>query len=127
MLAQKDHPADCVDCRVIDEAQLLQSDHLDRKLGKPHFRDAWEDDGTAIRVNMPKARIIHMDQIRGVRDKELKELDLPYMKALEAGDTAEQQRIANQKQVLRDIPQTFDLDIAATPEDLKALWPQELP
>jgi len=29
-------------------------------------------------------------------------------------------------QALRDIPQNIDLDSAATPEQLKAIWPTEL-
>jgi len=47
---------------------------------------------------MPKARVIHMDRIRTMRDAELKKLDVPFMKELEAGDTLEQQRIAELKQ-----------------------------
>jgi len=34
--------------------------------------------------------------------------------------------IATEKQVLRDIPQTFDLT-TDTPEELKNKWPDELP
>lgn len=79
-----------------------------------------------INVNMSKARAIHMNVIRGVRDAELAALDLPYMRALEAGDTAAQARIARDKQTLRDIPQTFDL-AARSPEQLKGKWPVELP
>lgn len=91
------------------------------------FRDAWSSLNGTIQVNMPKARLIHMDLIRRVRDTELAKLDVPYMKALEAGDAAEQTSIAAQKQVLRDIPQTFNLSAYTTPEGLKASWPAELP
>lgn len=31
-----------------------------------------------------------------------------------------------ERQKLRDIPQSFDLTMAATPEELKNLWPSEL-
>jgi len=79
-----------------------------------------------INVNMNKARGIHMNVIRGVRDAELAALDLPYIRALEAGDTEAQAAIAVKKQTLRDIPQTFDLT-ARTPEQLKGKWPAELP
>ena len=91
------------------------------------FRDAWEDTGTAVQPNMPKARVIWMDQIRKVRDQELEKLDVPFMKALETGDTVEQRRIAELKQTLRDIPQTFGLAKYRTPNTLKAAWPPELP
>jgi len=93
---------------------------------RDQFRDAWEW-ANGVRVNMPRARIIHMDRIRNVRDAELEQLDVPFMQALEAGDVAEQQRIAGLKQVLRDIPQTFDLSRYRTPATLKSAWPPELP
>lgn len=89
---------------------------------------AWEmgADGTPT-VNMPKARGIQMDRVRSVRDAELEKLDVPYMQALEAGDAAEQQRIAALKQQLRDIPQTFDIISFLTPATLQAAWPSQLP
>ena len=94
-----------------------------------HFRDAWTDDlpGNQIDVNMTKARTIHMDRIRKVRDVELRKLDVVFMRAIESGDVAEQKRIGVLKQTLRDIPQTFDLSGATTPAELKALWPSGLP
>jgi len=79
-----------------------------------------------IQVNMAKARAIHMDAIRGVRDAELAALDIPFIRALESGDTDAQAKIARTKQILRDIPQTFDLT-AKTPMQLKNKWPAELP
>ena len=80
-----------------------------------------------INVNMTKARVIHMDAIRVVRNAELAAKDITIMRAVEAGDTSAQATIGTEKQVLRDIPATFDLTDAATPEALKALWPAELP
>ena len=76
---------------------------------------------------MPKARLLHMAHIRTARDKALLALDLPFMRAVETGNLLEQQRIGAEKQVLRDIPQTFDLSIHPTPEALKAAWPLSLP
>jgi len=89
------------------------------------FVDAWEWTG-AISVNMPKARGIHMDRIREVRNEELSKLDLPFMRAVEAGDTDAQTTIGKAKQALRDLPITFDLT-ARTPGQLKNKWPTELP
>jgi hypothetical protein len=80
-----------------------------------------------INVNMTKARAIHLAEIRRVRDAELVKKDVPFMRAVEAGDTSAQATIATEKQVLRDIPATFDLTDAGTPELLKAKWPTELP
>ena len=82
----------------------------------------------SLGVDMAKARTIHMDVIRRARDKELAKEDVAYMKAMESGDTSAQATIATQKQVLRDIPATFDITTGVdTPEQLKAKWPAELP
>jgi len=89
-----------------------------------YFFDCWEwDDG--CKVNMPKARDLHMNKIRKMRNKELTALDIPFMKALEDGDTDSQATIKTKKQELRDIPQTFDLT-TDTPEELKQKWPEGL-
>jgi hypothetical protein len=84
-----------------------------------YFREQWDDSnpGETIGVDMVKARVFHMDQIRKARDEKLEELDIEQ---LQGND------VAAEKQVLRDLPTTFDLTGAATPEDLKALWPAEL-
>ena len=77
---------------------------------------------------MTKARAIHLAEIRRVRDEELVKLDIPWMKAVEAGDTDAQATIRTQKQTLRDLPTTFDITTDVdTPEKLKAKWPSELP
>ena len=69
-----------------------------------------------------------MDVIRKARDIELVKLDVPWMQAVEAGNTSTQATIATQKQTLRDIPTTFDLTTGVdTPDQLKAKWPTELP
>ena len=81
-----------------------------------------------ISINMSKARGIHMDKIRVVRDAELSKKDVPFMRAVEAGDTDAQATIGTEKQTLRDIPATFDITTGVdTPEKLKAKWPDELP
>lgn len=77
-------------------------------------------------VNMTKARAIHLAEIRRVRNAELVRLDVPYIRAVEAGDKGTQATIAAEKQALRDIPQTFDVT-ARTPAALMAKWPDELP
>ena len=95
------------------------------------YRDAWERDtsrrSAVVKTNMPKARKIHMDKIRRLRDSELEKLDKDWMKALGQNDTAQADRVEGRRQILRDIPQTFDLSTAKTPDELKALWPDGLP
>ena len=82
----------------------------------------------SINVNMTKARAIHLTEIRRVRNAELEQEDVNMLKAIEAGDTSAQSTVATKKQVLRDIPATFDITTGVTtPELLKAKWPSELP
>jgi hypothetical protein len=80
-----------------------------------------------IGVNMTKARVIHLTEIRRVRNDELVKEDINMLKAIEAGNTSEQAAVATKKQTLRDIPATFSLDGYADPTALKAAWPSELP
>ena len=97
----------------------------DSELPDRYFRSAWEDTGN-LGVNMDKARAIQMDHIRNLRDAALFSLDVEYMRADERGDIRRKQEIASRKQMLRDIPETFDMGVATTPEELKNLWPKEL-
>ena len=90
---------------------------------------AWEmdTDGTP-KVNMTKARAVHMDSIREVRNAELAKEDINMLKAIESDDTSEQNTVKTKKQTLRDLPATFDITTDVdTPEKLKAKWPTELP
>ena len=81
-----------------------------------------------VNVNMAKARAIHLEEIRKVRNAELVKEDITFMRAVEAGDTDTQATIATKKQTLRDLPATFDITTGVdTPEKLKAKWPAELP
>ena len=89
-----------------------------------YFRDAWQD--VNLSVDMEKARAIHLANIRTVRDAELAKLDIPFMQAMESSDQSEISRIAKEKQILRDIPQKFDLE-AQSPDELKGKWPRTLP
>ena len=81
-----------------------------------------------INVNMTKARAIHLEEIRRVRNEELVKEDVTFMRAVEADDTDAQATIKTKKQTLRDLPATFDITTDVdTPEKLKAKWPTELP
>mgnify|MGYP005830392549 FL=1 len=81
-----------------------------------------------INVNMAKARTIHMNNIRVVRNRELAAKDITFMRAVEDADPDAQATIKTEKQNLRDIPQTFDITTGVdTPEQLKAKWPAGLP
>ena len=83
------------------------------------FRGAWTFNGDAVEVDMAAARDIHKDNLRSERKPRLADLDVAYMKALEAGSGAAE--IATQKQTLRDITDDARIAAAATPDALKAL------
>jgi hypothetical protein len=91
------------------------------------FRNAWADDGATVAVDMETARGMQMDEIRVDRDAQLVELDVTFMRAVEDGDADAQAEVGAAKQVLRDIPQTFDLAGYTTAEDLNEAWPADLP
>ena len=81
-----------------------------------------------VNVNMTKARVIHLEEIRRVRNEELAKEDINLMIANESGTSSEQDAVKAKKQTLRDLPATFDITTDVdTPEKLKAKWPSELP
>ena len=105
---------------VYDSVNLPEPDDDQR------FFNAWEWKN-GCNVNMPRARLIHMDRIRQVRNKALEDLDVPWMKAIEIGDQLAADEVGMQRQTLRDIPQTFKLSGFRTPATLKTAWPANLP
>lgn len=119
--ARKDVPADASDVVECGAADIP----ADRT-----FRDAWVRDMTpgpmAATVDMAKARSIHMGRIREARNARLPNLDVSLSRAVGRSDQMEVQRIEAERQALRDLPQTFDLSGATTPDDLAALWPPVL-
>lgn len=86
------------------------------------FRDAWKWD-RGIKTDMGKAREIHRGRIRAARDPLLKALDIEYQRADERADATEKARIAAKKQALRDATADPRIEAAATPEELKSVWP----
>ena len=111
---------------VIDDSDLPDEIKKDR-----YFRAAvvWDDaQSNKCNFDMPTARGIHLTEIRRVRNAELVKEDVNMLKAIEAEDASAQSTVATKKQVLRDLPATFDITTdAGTPELLKAKWPTELP
>ena len=107
------------------------------------FRNAWRKLGSSVAVDMPVAREIHMDRIRVVRNSELAQLDTddednpkgyyefePVKKTKENASwvtDAVGKVVKMVYMLLYDLPETFDLFSAKTPEELKALWPLQLP
>lgn len=86
------------------------------------FRDAWTMDG----VDMARAREIHRDRLRKMRKPMLNDLDVEYMKALEASDNSKLQEITKKKQALRDVTTDKLIEDAKTPDELEAAIPAAL-
>lgn len=120
-----DVPADATNVEVTDVTSVPN----DRT-----FRDEWVYKGDAdcwqagaVGISKTKARSKHMDRIRAIRDRELAKLDVEYQRADEQANASKKSEVATKKQALRDIPQSFDLTVADSPEALAALWPANLP
>lgn len=124
--AERSKPEGCVSYRIADTSDL-PGGKADGTYDKS-FREAFTDNnsGSQVDVDMDKARNIHMDRIRKARNDEFIKLGFPTKlnDELEAAVISEETRTKLKK--LRDIPQNTDLMKAKTPEQLKAIWPEEL-
>lgn len=84
------------------------------------FRNAWILGVNEVLIDHPKAETLHLNRLKILRDKQLKQLDMEYLKALEIKDAIEQTRVANLKNQLRTMPETVDL--ASIPIDQLASY-----
>ena len=71
-------------------------------------------------IDMAKAKEIHKENIRAVREPLLSALDIEFQRALETG--ASTTDIVAKKQALRDAPADSAIDSATTESELKAQW-----
>lgn len=92
------------------------------------FRAGWNLSGSAIAIDMGKARDIWRDRLRAARKPLLEALDIAFQRAFEKkvyGDADqanyEMTTIISRKQALRDAPYDPRIAAAQTPEQLKAL------
>lgn len=85
-----------------------------------------------IGIDINKAKDIHKDKIREVRNPLLQAKDVEYMRAQEAGDTQKVAEVVAEKQALRDATTLVnDVEITATSvlgvtEELKQVWNEDL-
>ena len=81
-----------------------------------------------IGINVDKAKEIHKDKIREVRNPLLEKKDVEYIRAQEVGDTEKVAEIVAEKQALRDATTIVNsAEITATSvigvtEELKQVW-----
>ena len=119
VIQAKDVPADASNIEVMD-GTLIPSTR--------QFRDAWTKPAVgAPVVDMPKARIMHMDRIRQARNQKLTGLDIDYQIADDNDNAPKKAAVTQERRELRDLPANTDLDQFSTPETLDAFWPTELP
>lgn len=108
-------PGDAITPDFIDDSNIPQN---------REFRDEWRQDGNTIIVDQTLARVKHMDRIRFMRQKKFEEMGFPQRLNIQIESAILDDRTKTELQRLRDIPQTFDLSSAKTPEELKFLWPE---
>jgi hypothetical protein len=77
----------------------------------------------SIIINTNKAKNIWLNKWREARKPLLEQLDVEFMRAVEAGDAAKQSEISAQKQALRDVTAT---PLPDSPEAIKQVWPEVL-
>ena len=101
------------------EYKIVESVDIDND-----YFNAYEFDAeTGAKVNIEKAKAIHLDKFRSARAPKLQKLDIEFMKAVEANDEAAKAAIIADKIALRDVTLT------ALPDDLsgiKSTWPEVL-
>ena len=101
------------------EYKIVESVDIDNE-----YFNAYEFDAElGAKVNIEKAKAIHLDKFRTSRSPKLQKIDVDFMKAVEANDEAKKAEIIAAKQSLRDVTLTV------LPDDLagiKATWPEVL-
>jgi hypothetical protein len=101
------------------EYKIVESVDIDND-----YFNAYEFDAeSGAKVNIDKAKSIHLDKFRAARAPKLAKLDIDFMKAVEANDEEKKAEIIAAKQALRDVTLT------TLPDDLagiKATWPDIL-
>ena len=101
------------------EYKIVESVDIDND----YFNSYEFDAELGAKVNIEKAKAIHLDKFRSARKPKLDKLDVEFMKAVEANDEAKRAEIVAAKQALRDVTLT------PLPDDLagiKATWPDIL-
>lgn len=90
------------------------------------FRDAWCkcSKNEKVVINEDKAKELHMERIRAVRNKKLEDLDKESIRYLANADKLKE--VEEEKQKLRDIPQNFEVDKFDLKDPTKG-WPKDIP
>lgn len=74
-----------------------------------------------ITIDLDKAKNIYRDTLRLERIPLLQILDILYLKALETNNNDEQKKVAQKKQLLRDLPNNPLIVLAQSVQELQSL------
>lgn len=89
------------------------------------FRGSWELSAGSVVVNMARARLQVLEEIRTERDALLVTSDAERARLDDIGSGQQRQALAQYRQALRDLPAVvvMQLEALATPEELEAYQP----
>lgn len=90
------------------------------------FRNALTLTDNGIDFDIEKCKQIWAQRIREHRDRQLKELDIEFMQALEDGDDDAKKEISDLKKILRNLPQDFLKFKFDNVYQIKSCWPDIL-
>lgn len=100
-----------------DAVNVLECDKADLP-SDPTFRDAWRMNGRGVEVDMPAAREIHRRRIDNAKLKIL--LGLQHRELLGEDVSADLMAV-------RCIDPSAEIAAARTPDELREIWPSDLP
>ena len=107
--------------------KIMNINEFKKEMGNITFYDAVKlsENGEPF-VDMEKAREIWMANLRRVRNIVLADFDAKSLRALENSDSAALKKIIDKKDVLRSMPENYDLSKATTWQELLNFWPEYL-
>lgn len=108
-----------VSSRIVERVELPAS---------REYRDAWEDSGSQVRVNMPKARLIRLTRLLARRGDVLDRVRELIDRADDDNDAPKANQLRAQAKRLRNLEEKIRIDIALldTPAALSAYDPGDL-
>ena len=112
--------------RIDPKAVNVHIKNRDEILEDRYFRNAWSIKENNLVVDMGKAKDVHINKLREIRNKKLQSLDAEYMKALEIHDNDAVSKFVELKNKLRDMPIDSIFDLPLTPDELKNTVPEYL-
>lgn len=98
----------------------------DDEIPDDYFRDAFSHKDDVLLIDMPKAREVHKNKLRQLREPKMRELDFVYNEALSKRDERAQLAAIEKKDQLRNVTKAPEIENAQTPEELKSFLPDFL-